>query len=67
MQFLQLVSRVSEDFTVVLLNDLLGYRQSGVQHVLIVLDDGSVSSELVIEAILSVAQDVALVRGRSHV
>ena len=67
MQFLQLVRRVSEHFTVVLLNDLLGYRQSGVQHVLIVLNDGSVSSELVIEAILSVAQDVALVRGCSHV
>ena len=63
---LQGLSRVAEDLAVINQLCLLGLREALVEHVLIVLDDGVVSAELVIESILRVRQNVSLVSRRRH-
>lgn len=60
-QLLHFLSRVTEHFAIFRLLCSLRLWQTLVQHVLIVLDDGSVAAELVIESILCVRQDVSLV------
>ena len=61
------LSRVAEDLAVLNLLCLLGLGEALVKHVLIVLDDGIVSAELVVESILRVRQNVSLVSSRRHV
>lgn len=65
--FLQLMSRVAEHFAIFGLLRILGLGEACVEHVLVVLDDGGVPAELVIESVLGVRQDVPLVPGRGHV
>ena len=58
---LRLVVGVAEDLTVFGLLGTLGLRQTGVEHVLVVLHEGSVAAELVVETILRVRQNVTLI------
>ena len=58
---LGLVVRVAEDLAALSLLRALRLREALVQHVLIVLDEGSVAAELVVESVLRVGEDIALV------
>ena len=58
---LNLLSRVAEYLAFLCLLCYLRLGKSLIEHVLIVLDDGRVASELVIESILCVRQNVSLV------
>ena len=64
---LNCLSRVAEDLAIVNQLCLLGLGEAVVEHVLIVLDDGIVSAELVVESILRVRQNVSFVSRRRHV
>ena len=66
---LQLVRRVAEHSAGLVLGNLgrLGHGKTRVKHVLVVLDDGGVAAVLVIESVLSVAEQVTLVTHRRHV
>ena len=65
--FLQLVRRIAEHLSVVLLHDLLWNAEPLIKHVLIVLNKRCIPAELVIETVLRVAKDVTPVGGRGHV
>ena len=58
---LNVVGGVAEDFAIFDLLCLLGLREARIQHVLIVLDNGCVAAELVVESILRVRKNVSLV------
>lgn len=58
---LNLLSRVAEDLAILSFLCLLWLGKPLIKHVLIVLNDGCVASELVIESILCVRQNVSLV------
>jgi len=65
---LNLVGWVAEHlFSIV--DDLssFGHCKAGIEHVLVVLDEGGVAAELVVEHVLRVAQQVTLVTRRRHV
>ena len=66
---LNLLGRVSKNFTLIVLlrGHALGQRKTGIKHVLIVLYEGIVAAELVVEFVLSVGKNVSLVTTRSHV
>ena len=68
MELLQLMRRVAEHLVVLLGHlCLLGHGEASVKHVLVVLNEGSVATELVIESILRVRQNVSLVTRCGHV
>jgi len=64
---LNFVVRVSENFAVLCLLNALRLRKAHVQHVLVVLHEGGVAAELIVEAVLSVRKHVTLVSHRRSV
>ena len=60
-QLLNLLRRVAEHLAILRLLCVLRLGEAIVQHVLIVLHDGRIATELVIESILCVRQNVSLV------
>ena len=61
---LHLMRRVTEHFSVIGLLCDLGHRKTVIKHVLVVLDEGCITTELVIESVLCVRQNVSLVSSR---
>lgn len=58
---LELVVRVSENLAILGLLDALWLRKAHVEHVLVVLHEGGVAAELVIESVLRVREHITLV------
>ena len=58
---LKLVVRVSENFAILSLLHALWLRKAHVKHVLVVLHEGGIATELVIESVLGVREHITLV------
>ena len=67
MHALHLIEGVPEDFATFGQLGALGLREAGVKHVLVVLYEGLVVAELVVETVLRVRKQVTLVRERRRV
>ena len=60
MRLLQCVQGVPEHATILVLLGVLWHAEASIEHVLIVGDDGGIASELVIEFVLGVGEEVTL-------